>query len=196
MTPDFPFIGYDPDGMMGRPIVEGWLAAMRLDDSIRKTVLYVGRAKKGPFQAEGTGFITVTFEGPHAFQQLVTAKHVIDGIPGDMVDLRLNRLDGTAQVIETPKEHWIPHPDPNVDLAICPSMIPKDQFDIQFVDVDDTSVWDLSKNPNAIGIGDEVYIPGMFIARMGEAKNIPILRTGTIAAMPEEKIKTQYGYHD
>jgi hypothetical protein len=46
-----------------------------------------------------------------------------------------------------------------------------------------------------IGIGDEVFVAGMFVGRLGETKNIPILRCGTIAAMPEEKVRTAYGNH-
>jgi hypothetical protein len=51
-------------------------------------------------------------------------------------------------------------------------------------------------NERHIGVGDEVYVAGMYVARLGESKNIPIIRSGTIAAMPEEKIQTIYGYHD
>jgi hypothetical protein len=35
----------------------------------------------------------------------------------------------------------------------------------------------------------------MYVSRIGEQKNIPIIRGGIIAAMPEEKIDTQYGRH-
>jgi hypothetical protein len=47
-----------------------------------------------------------------------------------------------------------------------------------------------------IGIGSETYVAGMFVGRIGERRNIPILRVGTIAAMPGEPIATEYGEHD
>jgi hypothetical protein len=47
-----------------------------------------------------------------------------------------------------------------------------------------------------IGLGDEVYVTGMFVSHLGEKKNLPIVRIGTIAAMPEEPLKTKYGTHD
>jgi hypothetical protein len=47
-----------------------------------------------------------------------------------------------------------------------------------------------------VELGDEVFVAGMFIPRVGELKNIPIIRQGTVAAMPEEPLATQYGEHD
>jgi hypothetical protein len=43
------------------------------------------------------------------------------------------------------------------------------------------------KNQN-LGIGDEVFIAGLFTKVLGEARNIPIVRTGTVAMIPGEKI--------
>ena len=54
---------------------------MRVDDRIRKAVVFVGQADKGPFMPHGTGFLTTEIlEHGHGWQTLVTAKHVIDGI--------------------------------------------------------------------------------------------------------------------
>jgi len=47
-----------------------------------------------------------------------------------------------------------------------------------------------------VGIGDDIAIAGLYVARMGEHRNLPIIRSGIIAAMPTEKVKTSYGYHD
>ena len=44
---------------------------------------------------------------------------------------------------------------------------------------------------NEVGVGDEVFITGLFSHHHGNHKNIPIVRTGNIASMPEEKIQTQ-----
>src|SRR5205085_11207524 len=47
-----------------------------------------------------------------------------------------------------------------------------------------------------IGIGDEVYLAGLFANRAGKEKNIPIIRVGNIAAMPDpkERILTRMGF--
>lgn len=47
-----------------------------------------------------------------------------------------------------------------------------------------------------IGVGDEIAIIGAFFPRIGETKNIPIVRIGTISAMPEEPVPTDFGFMD
>ncbi len=44
-----------------------------------------------------------------------------------------------------------------------------------------------------IGIGDEVHVLGLFTKHSGKEKNLPILRTGNIAAMPDEPVQTPSG---
>jgi hypothetical protein len=149
------------------------------------------------FIAHGTGFIGVNFIGEAGFQTLITARHVIDRMPGGIVHVRLNTRDGEARIIETTKADWIRHPDKRIDVVVCATGIPKEIFDYLHIPLygPDLLTPDVIRDRD-IGIGDEVFVAGMFIARLGETKNIPILRSGTIAAMPEEKIKTEYGYHD
>ena len=38
-----------------------------------------------------------------------------------------------------------------------------------------------------IGLGDEVIISGLFVKHHGRQRNVPIIRVGNVAAMPEEK---------
>jgi hypothetical protein len=47
-----------------------------------------------------------------------------------------------------------------------------------------------------IGIGDEVFLTGLFVNHLGKKRNIPIVRVGNIAAMPEEAIATRNGNMD
>ncbi len=42
-----------------------------------------------------------------------------------------------------------------------------------------------------IGLGDEVFITGLFGYVAGSQKNIPIVRVGNIAMMPDEKVPTE-----
>jgi len=44
---------------------------------------------------------------------------------------------------------------------------------------------------NEVGLGDEVFITGMFRHHHGTRKNIPIIRVGNIACMTEEKFNTK-----
>ena len=42
-----------------------------------------------------------------------------------------------------------------------------------------------------VGLGDEVFITGLFKHHYGESRNIPIVRTGNIASLTEEKVSTK-----
>lgn len=47
-----------------------------------------------------------------------------------------------------------------------------------------------------IGTGDEVFITGLFIHLAGSARNLPIVRMGNIAMMPDEPVPTRMGLID
>jgi hypothetical protein len=50
---------------------------------------------------------------------------------------------------------------------------------------------------NEIGIGDEVFLTGLFRHHFGSRKNIPIVRVGNLAALTEKKVATRdYGLID
>lgn len=171
---------------------------MRCDDLALKAVLAIG-VQRETFVFYGTGFLTVNYIDDVSFQTVVTAKHVIDKIKShgsSEVHVRLNTHGGAARIMAAKVEHWHNHPNPQIDVAVCPSVIPLEVFDIMHVPISDKDVLtpELVSREN-VGVGDEVFIAGMFVARLGEAKNIPIIRVGTIAAMQSEPIKTTFGYH-
>ena len=174
---------------------------MRVDDRMRKCVVSVGDANDKAFVPHGTGFVTLTFLENEGFQQLVTAKHVVDEIKaaapnGNEIHVRLNDHTGAARVISTHRDDWKAHPDPAVDIAVCPTHIPVDQYDILHLSLEDKMILrDFAAADADVGLGDEVIIAGMFMRYPGEAKHSPIIRTGTIAALPAEKIETSYGFH-
>lgn len=129
------------------------------------------------------------------FPYAITAKHVIDGIRDkglSTVMLRLNKKDGAAVWFETSADGWLSDPsDPLIDLA-CIGL----ELDVS---------WDHLYTPIAsvvtkevveaikIGTGDEVHVAGLFAHHFGRKNNIPIVRTGNIAAMPQEKVSTRIG---
>lgn len=104
---------------------------MRVDDHIRKTVVFIGLSANGVFMPYGTGFITVSVQERYeAWQTVVTARHVIEDIPNEFVLIRVNNNEGEARTIETKKDGWFFHEDKRIDVAVYPTFIPKDQFDI------------------------------------------------------------------
>jgi hypothetical protein len=195
----FPFFAWEPSEVF-----------VRVHDDVAKTVLFLGDAENKPFSPHGTAFLvaqtTDVTEGSsnRGWQAVVTARHVIEGIKSKDVYGRLNDLNGNAALATFPKEGWYFHPDKRIDVAVYPCFLPKDQFEFKHFPIGPLSDGQIPDHAlteaiiarQDIGIGSEVYVAGMFVGRLGEKKNIPILRIGTIAAMAGEPITTEYGQHD
>ncbi len=169
-------------------------ARMRLPDALVKSVAFVGVNLGNEVRYGGTAFIvaipyTSTTER-HSFC-LVTARHVIAALEphGDLC-VRFNCVDGGARLYSV-QNQWIPHPDPAVDLVALPTALPA-EVDIHPFDpsafVTDTKIVHLG-----IGIGDEIAMVGLFHQREGYNRNIPIMRSGIIAAMPDEPLLDKQG---
>jgi hypothetical protein len=102
--------------------------------------------------------------------------------------LRMNFQHEPARWVETNIDNWVVLPDPSVDLAFC--MTPWTQpFDHQLLRLS-TALDNDGINKYSIGIGDEVFLIGLFTQHHGSRRNIPLLRVGNIAAMPEEPIQS------
>jgi hypothetical protein len=129
------------------------------------------------------------------FSYLVTAKHVIQSITKkgmDTVIVRANHRDGRHVGIETKASAWMMHDDPSVDVAVLKFIVPND--------LDHTSfpcyACDLSQLATDVpppDVGDELFFTGLFSEHFGRTRNIPIVRVGNIAALPEEPISTKMG---
>jgi hypothetical protein len=172
---------------------------MIVPDEVRKCVVFVGEEKKtGGRRACGTAFIVARpIEGTdRVATYCVTAWHTIKRIMengGYKVLLRLNLVGGGARWIETEVHDWKTHPD---DSSVDVAVLWLDWLDLikeyDFVAcklsmaLDEQIINDL-----AIGIGDELFFVGLFSEHQDTHKNIPIVRVGNIAAMPEEMIRSQ-----
>jgi hypothetical protein len=140
----------------------------------------------------GTAFIVAkAVDGADAMcLYCVTAKHnlkAIEAAGGYKVLLRVNMKDVGATWIETEFSQWHYHPDDDtVDVAVCSfaAGAENDQraFDLKYVA--DAQL----RQELAIGVGDEVFTVGLFSRHYGRQRNLPILRTGNIAAMPQEHV--------
>jgi hypothetical protein len=90
---------------------------------------------------------------------------------------------------------WWFHPtDKSVDVALT-QVQPDSTADVVFLDERQLATPELLEKLD-IGIGDEVYSTGLFTPAPGTARNVPILRQGNIAMMPEEQIQTELGFAD
>ena len=172
---------------------------MQIPDEIRKCVVFIGHNTDMGMDLKGTAFF-VEEEGGHdtRFIHLITAKHVLESWakdPNAPIYLRVNLKNGKKDCMPTQYAQWIPHPDDSVDIIAIPNIILPDDMDI------DIMPYPLMKLLNddvikeyEIGIGEDVFLPGLFTRHFGEEKNIPIVRTGNIAAMPDEKIEGEILY--
>ncbi len=178
---------------------------MFIPDQVRKCVVFIGyRLPSGEMSLQGTGFLVGrTIEGTgQAFYYLVTAAHVIQGISSiDNFDgkvlLRMNFLDGNAYTVESDISNWKFHPDEiEVDVAVLPNVSNlADVGDIQAIALE-MFLNEQIRVENDLGLGDEVFLTGLFHNHHGKQRNIPIVRAGNIAAMPEEKVRTRMGFID
>jgi hypothetical protein len=180
---------------------------MRVPDGIRKTVLFVGiDGPNGP-EYRGTAYIvavpgghgaittetdgdrTTTIRYPYTF--LVTARHVAEKLEGRDFHLRVNKQDGTIAVIrDHAHTRWWYHPTEKkyVDAAVTNfAPMERPELDIEPVPIGMFADEAIIEEHN-IGVGDEVFITGLFTKVVETTRNIPIVRTGTVAMIPGEKI--------
>lgn len=178
---------------------------MNVPDNVRKSVLFLGHKNPdGMFELMGTAFFMsriIGLDRPNfvdgdgsGFGYLVTAKHVIDGIRdrfGTVVGIRANLKDGNARWYEMDINKWIFHPTESdfVDVAIFRGAMPEG-FDHMTIPIT-LIASEETISETRIGIGDEVFLTGLFAYHHGTKKNIPIVRVGNIAAMPEEPVEVR-----
>lgn len=176
---------------------------MIVPDAVRKCVAFLGfqRYNEGKFQMLGTAFFLgrVNEAGNLKAVYAVTAKHVIENFKCKSelpIWFRINTKSNQATWFEFPIENWFFHPtDSSIDVAICQVNIPED-FDCMIVPYW-LCITDKIMQENEVGLGDEVFITGLFCHHYGSSRNIPIVRVGNIACLTEEKIYTKaYGEMD
>jgi hypothetical protein len=175
---------------------------MRVADQIPKCVCFVGyRMADGTMRLAGTAFFVVRpIAGTdRSFGYTVTARHVIDGVRSrglERVYLRLNlAADNSSAWLETPIEQWLFHPHGfEVDVAVLRLAVPESSDHLALPLAALATPEGIAADD--IGVGTEVVITGLFVHHFGQARNIPIIRTGNIAAMPLERVNTRIGAID
>jgi hypothetical protein len=177
-------------------------ADMRIPDNWKDSVCFLcTKQSTGAYHYGATAFfVSVPGEQDPSFEfiYIVTAKHCIENARQALsrLSLRLNRGDKAVFVEERSclQDTWIFSDTADVALArFCGG----EGFSINWIEYAGFLTESLLQQHD-IGIGDELYIPGLFTRRVGQERNIPILRSGMIAAMPEEPLlheNTNEPYH-
>ncbi|MDT7542788.1 MAG: hypothetical protein QOE33_2692 [Acidobacteriota bacterium] len=177
---------------------------MRVPDNLKNIICYLAvRLADGEsfkYQSRGTGFfIAIPGETDsrlfHVY--LITARHCIEKVKehGDLY-VRLNfdpRLTdfvkfGDADFLPVPLDDWIFPDDGAIDIAARPFNLLQEDAVVHQALSQSSFATDRKLNTFNVGIGDAVFILGLFSHREGRRKNIPIVRSGNIAAMPEEPL--------
>lgn len=176
---------------------------MRIYDEVRKCVAFLQyKGSDQELRFAGTAFfvgVSVLVNGAkRVFTYAVTARHVIEGIGAKTLDqrvyFRLNQTDGQVGVFHADIDGWQYHPsDERVDLAVIP--VGLDALDHLGYPVEMCATDEIIEKER-IGIGDEIFLVGLFSGHTGAKRNIPIVRVGNIAAMPEEPVNTAWGEID
>jgi hypothetical protein len=168
-------------------------ADVRIHDSWKECVCFLGvQQGGGDYHYGGTAFF-VSVPGERdkdfSFVYIVTAKHCIENAQksASRLFLRLNREQKAEWVEERSAidDTWILADYADVALA---KFTPSEEFPIKCIPVG-AFLTDAIVKSEDIGIGNNLYFPGLFRKRTGQDRNIPILRSGIIAAMPEESLQ-------
>lgn len=172
-------------------------------DEVRKCVVFLYyKDFGGNERLAGTGFfVSVSIEEQFQASYLVTAKHVIQGIENNTSDgtvyMRMNTIDQGVGVGASDVSQWQYHPtDDSVDAAVLACAPDQSVLDYRNIPIT-MAVTDEVRDNERIGAGDEIFLTGLFHYHYGTKRNLPIIRTGHIALMPEEEVHTDsMGYID
>jgi hypothetical protein len=169
---------------------------MRINELVRKSVVFLGILDDtGAFAPYGTGFIVVWRPTPATgtvFPFLVTANHVLEDMVATKrpIVCRLNANEGGAHIAQVEPKNWERHPtNPNCDIAVARFSASFDTFNIRGIPLYEGVLTKEYVEENDIGCGDEAITVGLLVSHFGTNKNVPIVRIGNIAAMPEEVVE-------
>lgn len=165
---------------------------MRVPDNALKNAVYLGSGtSSADFRAIGTGFLIDLRRVPGGVYYLVTADHVAKKLKPQFA-IRFNDKSGHSHVQQSQKHYkWWRHPtDKTVDAAAFPWGLRGDFSSFPITRVLTEQMRELTR----IGIGDEIFIIGLFRKWAGRKRVVPIIRHGHIAMIASERIPTKnYG---
>jgi hypothetical protein len=128
----------------------------------------------------------------------VTARHLADDLGNRSARIIVGRKDRQG-IIPVPKtdNNWYTHPDKSVDVAVLPLSPLSVTWDLDIKALPVRGFLDRDGlESKQIGIGDEVFMPGLFTFAPGSKRILPILRHGNIAMLPDDHIQVDSGFSE
>ena len=104
--------------------------------------------------------------------------------------MRINGKDRTEKISKiSPLEEWCIHPTEKLcDIAVISLAASTDTFDYKGIDLTVDVLTPEYVASHEVGPGDQVVTAGLLTRHFGMTKNIPVVRSGNIATMPDEPI--------
>ena len=171
-------------------------AYMRIPDELIKSVCFISVKLPdgdGKFLMTtlGTGFFVELTEGDYSCRYLITAKHVLDDakrINVDTVFLRVNVKNGRYKYLDVKlNDLWFKWGNDAIDFVALSLKIDWKDLDQKCLPLESFATNEVISR-EWVGLGDDVFVVGLFRFRKGKERNLRILRTGIISAMPDEPI--------
>lgn len=150
----------------------------------------------------GTGFFVYEMVTQNsALVYCITAKHILERTKqrkisiDNTVSLRVNLKEGGSTYISTKIDDWIYNTDDYLDDVALIKFNPTIDLDIQVFPLS-ASLSEEVKLKEGIGVGEEIFIAGLFSKYHDTVRITPIVRAGILSAMPKEKVRIEEGLID
>lgn len=175
---------------------------MQVPPELLKCVCFLTGRRRGKKVSLSTGFfasVPIGF-GDHQARYLVTARHCVSPIgadgqhrePFDSMSVRVNEYSGGSREIPLDQAKWRIHP--TADAAIYPiEEFSEHDFELEHWPLRNgiaTREWMAQEG---FGPGEEVLMSGQLVYHPGATRMLPIVRTGTIASLPDEPVRLSTG---
>jgi hypothetical protein len=167
---------------------------MRIPEQLQRCVCFITTYRAGVPTGTGTGFLVAKEIGleHHGFVYVVTAAHCLFDDVGapDEIAIRLNTRAGASDEFMVNRDLWITHPDS--DVAILPYFPDTTTFEFSAYNADSTAPKEF-RDERKIGPGDDTFTTGLLVYHPGETRIMPVMRVGSIAAIPGDPVRLRIG---
>ena len=173
---------------------------MRIEPHMFANVGYIAEDNgEGSYEPCATCFF-VSYLSPgkdYKHGYMVTNRHVIEDLKNanQAFTCVINQRNGGIVTIPEASEKWYFHPtDSAADVAVRPFEV-KSEYEVGDLSTDRFLSNDIfaSTTDCVVGVGDEVSIMGLFTVAPGQSRQVPLVRHGNIAMIPNEKLWTGRG---
>lgn len=167
-------------------------ADMRIPDRIKECVCFLCVRTKDKLEYGGTAFFVQAwsdkFGSDLSWTYLVTAKHCVERAMSRYGHLmaRVNQQKSGAVLIDLSNK-WVYHDQESSDVAVLEWSDDR-PLEIATIRIPKGCATTTVVKDAHIGIGEDLFIAGLFTQRHGTQRNIPIVRTGVIASMSDEPL--------